>query len=145
MDTFISLKSSAGWCLPFRESANVSSLQLSDYPLFSLFMLSLAKPFQYYQARFISPFMHPFFKQHLDIFEVSSLGSCENGDVDLVFSQGVGMGIGLGLTFIPTLANTTRFFNKRRGLASGVALSGSALGATVFPISESTCPPERQF
>ncbi|KAJ7876812.1 MFS general substrate transporter [Mycena leptocephala] len=67
----------------------------------SLFMLSLAKPFQYYQ---------------------------------IFLSQGVGMGIGLGLTFIPTLANTTRFFNKRRGLASGVALSGSALGATVFPI-----------
>jgi MFS family permease len=45
------------------------------------------------------------------------------------------MGIGLGLTFVPTLSITVHYFNKRRGLASGVALSGSALGATVFPIS----------
>ncbi|KAJ7149050.1 MFS general substrate transporter [Mycena crocata] len=67
----------------------------------SLFMLSLAKPFQYYQ---------------------------------IFLSQGVGMGIGLGLTFVPTLSITVHYFNKRRGLASGVALSGSALGATVFPI-----------
>ncbi|KAJ6493615.1 MFS general substrate transporter [Mycena vitilis] len=68
---------------------------------FSLFMLSLAKPLQYYQ---------------------------------IFLSQGLGQGIGLGLTFVPTLSITVHYFHKRRGLASGVALSGSALGATVFPI-----------
>ncbi|KAK7030679.1 MFS general substrate transporter [Favolaschia claudopus] len=67
----------------------------------SLFMLSLAKPFQYYQ---------------------------------IFLSQGLGMGIGLGLTFVPTMSITVHYFNKRRGLASGIALSGSAVGATVFPI-----------
>ncbi|KAJ7890606.1 major facilitator superfamily domain-containing protein [Mycena olivaceomarginata] len=67
----------------------------------SVFMLSLAKPLQYYQ---------------------------------IFLSQGVGMGIGLGLTFVPTASIAVHYFNKRRGLASGVALSGSAIGAAVFPI-----------
>ncbi|KAJ6604985.1 MFS general substrate transporter [Mycena sp. CBHHK59/15] len=67
----------------------------------SLFMLSLAKPLQYYQ---------------------------------IFLSQGLGMGIGIGLTLVPTLSINVHYFQKRRGLASGVALSGSALGATVFPI-----------
>ncbi|KAJ7334061.1 MFS general substrate transporter [Mycena albidolilacea] len=67
----------------------------------SVFMLSLAKPLQYYQ---------------------------------IFLSQGVGLGIGLGLTFVPTASIAVHYFNKRRGLASGVALSGSAIGAAVFPI-----------
>lgn len=48
------------------------------------------------------------------------------------------MGIGLGLTFVPTASIAVHYFNKRRGLASGVALSGSAIGAAVFPISRSS-------
>ncbi|KAJ6473642.1 MFS general substrate transporter [Mycena vitilis] len=69
--------------------------------IFSVFMLSLAKPLQYYQ---------------------------------IFLSQGVGMGLGLGLTFVPTVSITVHHFAKRRGLASGVALSGSSIGATIFPI-----------
>ncbi|KAF7360506.1 MFS general substrate transporter [Mycena venus] len=68
---------------------------------FSVFMLSLAKPLQYYQ---------------------------------IFLSQGVGMGIGLGFTFVPTVSITVHHFAKRRGLASGVALSGASIGATIFPI-----------
>jgi MFS transporter, MCT family, solute carrier family 16 (monocarboxylic acid transporters), member 10 len=69
--------------------------------VFSLFMLSLAKPFQYYQ---------------------------------IFLAQGVGMGLGIGLTFVPTVSITVHHFRHRRGLASGVALSGSSAGALVFPI-----------
>ncbi|KAJ7185466.1 MFS general substrate transporter [Mycena filopes] len=68
---------------------------------FSVFMLSLAKPLQYYQ---------------------------------IFLSQGIGMGIGLGFTFVPTVSITVHHFAKRRGLASGIAFSGSSIGATVFPI-----------
>ncbi|KAJ6596059.1 hypothetical protein B0H10DRAFT_2089023 [Mycena sp. CBHHK59/15] len=49
--------------------------------------------------------------------------------------QGVGMGIGLGFCFVPTVGITVHHFAKRKGLASGVALSGGAVGSTVFPIS----------
>ncbi|KAJ7250770.1 MFS general substrate transporter [Mycena rebaudengoi] len=69
--------------------------------VFSLFMLSLAKPLQYYQ---------------------------------IFLSQGVGMGIGLGFTFVPAVSITVHHFSRRRGLASGVALSGGSLGSAVFPI-----------
>ncbi|KAJ7149190.1 MFS general substrate transporter [Mycena crocata] len=68
---------------------------------FSLFMLSLAKPQQYYQ---------------------------------IFLSQGVGMGFGLGCTYLPSASIVAHHFAKRRGLASGVALSGGAAGSTVFPI-----------
>ncbi|KAF7370664.1 MFS general substrate transporter [Mycena sanguinolenta] len=78
----------------------------------SVFMLSLAKPLQYYQ---------------------------------IFLSQGVGMGTGLGLTFVPTASIAVHYFNKRRGLASGVALSGSALGATVFPIMLNHMVPKHGF
>ncbi|KAJ7906291.1 MFS general substrate transporter [Mycena leptocephala] len=68
---------------------------------FSLFMLSLAKPFQYYQ---------------------------------IFLSQGLGMGIGLGLTFVPACAITSHHFQKRRALATGIVLSGTSAGSTIFPI-----------
>ncbi|KAJ7779715.1 MFS general substrate transporter [Mycena metata] len=58
--------------------------------IFSVFMLSPAKPPQYY--------------------------------------QGVGMGIGLSFTFVPSISIT--------GLASGIAVSGGAMGSTGFPISK---------
>ncbi|KAJ7126212.1 major facilitator superfamily domain-containing protein [Mycena epipterygia] len=67
---------------------------------FSLFMLSLAKPFH----------------------------------------QGLGMGIGLGLTFVPAVSITSHHFAKRRSLATGIALSGSSVGATIFPISNHLIP-----
>ncbi|KAJ7075609.1 major facilitator superfamily domain-containing protein [Mycena belliarum] len=74
---------------------------------FSVFMLSLCKPGQYYQSE------------------------C---------SQAVGMGIGLGLTFVPTISIVVHHFKRHRGLTSGIVLSGSSLGATFFPISVQLLP-----
>ncbi|KAJ7463726.1 MFS general substrate transporter [Mycena latifolia] len=68
---------------------------------FSVFMLSLCKPGQYYQ---------------------------------IFLAQAVGMGIGLGLTFLPTISIVVHHFKRHRGLTSGIVLSGSSIGATVFPI-----------
>jgi len=80
---------------------HVLSLTGNALFIFSLFMLSLAKPLQYYQV---------------------------------FLSQGVGMGLGLGLLFLPTLAITSHHFQKRRALVVGISLSGSAIGAIIFPI-----------
>ncbi|KAJ7498565.1 MFS general substrate transporter [Mycena latifolia] len=79
--------------------------------IFSVFMLSLAKPLRYYQPN--------------DGFD---------------FSQGVGMGIGPGFTFVPTVSITVHHFAERRGLASGIALSGSSVGATIFLVSTHLIP-----
>ncbi|KAF8526886.1 MFS general substrate transporter [Hysterangium stoloniferum] len=70
--------------------------------LFSLFMLSLAKPDHYYEV---------------------------------FLSQGLGMGIGIGLLFTPASAIVGHHFKRRRSLAYGTAMSGSSIGAVVFPIT----------
>ncbi|CDO77695.1 hypothetical protein BN946_scf184969.g46 [Trametes cinnabarina] len=68
---------------------------------FSLFMLSLAKPDQYYQV---------------------------------FLSQGVGVGLGAGMMYIPSVAVVSQYFHKRRALAMTIVASGSSLGAIVHPI-----------
>ncbi|KAJ6510425.1 major facilitator superfamily domain-containing protein [Mycena sanguinolenta] len=67
---------------------------------FSLWMLSLAKPNQYY----------PVF-----------------------LTQGVGLGVGLGLTFLPALGATAQHFSRRRGLAIGIMTTGASIGGIIFP------------
>jgi MCP family monocarboxylic acid transporter-like MFS transporter 10 len=54
----------------------------------------------------------------------------------IFLSQGVGMGLGVGFTFVPTLSNLAHHFYDRKALATGIALSGSSTGALIFPISE---------
>jgi len=68
---------------------------------FSLFMVSLAKPEQYYQ---------------------------------IFLAQGVGMGLGLALTFLPALSVVAHHFSHRRGLAIGIITSGASIGGIIFPI-----------
>ncbi|KAF7360295.1 MFS general substrate transporter [Mycena venus] len=48
--------------------------------------------------------------------------------------EGLGMGIGLGLTFVPACGIPSHHFAKRRAFAIGMTLSGTAAGGTVFPI-----------
>lgn len=39
-------------------------------------------------------------------------------------AQGVGMGIGMGLMFLPSLALTSHYFRVRRSLAMGMVIAG---------------------
>ncbi|PPQ76707.1 hypothetical protein CVT26_004383, partial [Gymnopilus dilepis] len=52
----------------------------------------------------------------------------------LFLTQGLGHGIALGLFYIPGLAVISHWFDKRRALAVGIAMSGSALGGIIYPI-----------
>lgn len=49
-------------------------------------------------------------------------------------SQGIGMGLGLGIIWVPVVSIPSHHFRRRRALAVGVALSGCAFGAVIFPI-----------
>ncbi|KZT01573.1 MFS general substrate transporter [Laetiporus sulphureus 93-53] len=69
--------------------------------VFSIFMLSLAKPDQYYQ---------------------------------IFLAQAVGMGLGLGTAFLPSLSIVSHHFRRRRALAIGIVISGASAGGIVFPI-----------
>ncbi|GBE85712.1 Aspyridones efflux protein [Sparassis crispa] len=52
----------------------------------------------------------------------------------IILAQGVGMGIGLGLTFLPSLSIVSHHFRRRRALAVGIVVSGASAGGIVFPI-----------
>ena len=48
-------------------------------------------------------------------------------------SYGLMVGIGAGLSFPPTVYIVTQYFEKLRGMANGVCISGSAIGTIVLP------------
>ncbi|KAG2343119.1 MFS general substrate transporter [Suillus weaverae] len=71
---------------------------------FFLFMLSLAKPDRYYQASLI------------------------------FLSQGIGFGIAIGLTNVPSITVVSHHFQQRRAFAMGIVVAGASLGAILHPI-----------
>jgi MFS family permease len=46
---------------------------------------------------------------------------------------GLGMGLGVGFMYVPSLGAIQRWFNLRRGFASGLAVSGIGVGTLVMP------------
>lgn len=47
----------------------------------------------------------------------------------LLLAQGMMVGLGSGLLFLPSIAVLPQYFEKRRALATGIDSSGSAIGA----------------
>lgn len=52
-------------------------------------------------------------------------------DVDLAY--GLGVGLGVGCSYVPVLGAVQRWFSRQRGLASGLAVSGIGIGTLVMP------------
>jgi MFS family permease len=52
----------------------------------------------------------------------------------LILSQGICCGLGAGSLFVPSVAILPQYFKKRRGLANGLAATGSSIGAVIYPI-----------
>jgi len=50
------------------------------------------------------------------------------------FTQGLGLGAAIGITYIPGLGVIAHYFQRRRALALGIAASGSAVGGALHPI-----------
>ena len=51
----------------------------------------------------------------------------------LYWSYGVGIGVGVGLSYVPSIGAVQRWFVRRRGFASGLAVSGIGLGTLCLP------------
>ncbi|KAF8192999.1 major facilitator superfamily domain-containing protein [Pholiota molesta] len=51
-----------------------------------------------------------------------------------VLAQGIGMGLGMGLMFIPSLTVTSHYFRVKRSIAMGFVIAGSSIGGVVYPI-----------
>jgi MFS family permease len=54
--------------------------------------------------------------------------------VQVFLSQGLGIGLAFGLTYIPSLGIVGHYFQRRRALAMGIAASGSSIGGVIHPI-----------
>ncbi|CAJ0607469.1 unnamed protein product [Cylicocyclus nassatus] len=55
----------------------------------------------------------------------------------IVASVGIVMGIGFGLMYCPAIVIVTMYFEKRRSLATGIAVSGAGVGTVLFsPIND---------
>ncbi len=52
---------------------------------------------------------------------------------EVYLGYGLGVGIGAGLSYVPVLGTVQRWFLKRRGFASGLAVSGIGVGTLIMP------------
>ncbi|EAW08219.1 MCT family MFS transporter [Aspergillus clavatus NRRL 1] len=52
----------------------------------------------------------------------------------LILSQGICIGLAAGCLFVPSVAILPQYFKRKRGLANGLAASGSSIGGVVYPI-----------
>ncbi|KAB0797474.1 hypothetical protein PPYR_08467 [Photinus pyralis] len=50
----------------------------------------------------------------------------------LYFTIGIGTGLGFGLIYLPAIVSVTTYFEKKRSLATGIAVCGSGLGTFIF-------------
>jgi len=51
----------------------------------------------------------------------------------LYLAYGIGVGIGGGMMYVPSVSVIQRWFRRRRGLASGLAICGTGVGTLVVP------------
>jgi MFS family permease len=52
---------------------------------------------------------------------------------EVYVAYGLGIGLGVGCSYVPALGAVQRWFVKHRGLASGIAVSGIGVGTLVMP------------
>ncbi len=53
--------------------------------------------------------------------------------LEVYAAYGLGVGLGIGFSYVPILGAVQRWFVRRRGLASGLAVSGIGVGTLVMP------------
>ncbi|KAH8899184.1 MFS general substrate transporter [Thozetella sp. PMI_491] len=59
----------------------------------------------------------------------------------VLLAQGFCMGVGMGLTFLPSAAILSQYFDKKRALVLGISSTGSPLAGILFPILFSRLEP----
>src|SRR6476661_5887395 len=58
--------------------------------------------------------------------------------MEVYVAYGLGIGLGVGCAYVPAIGAVQRWFVKRRGFASGLAVSGIGLGTLAMPPLAST-------
>lgn len=62
------------------------------------------------------------------------LAGMANSLSQIYLAYGLGIGLGIGCAYVPAVAAVQRWFLKRRGFASGLAVSGIGIGTLVIPL-----------
>jgi MCP family monocarboxylic acid transporter-like MFS transporter 10 len=71
----------------------------------------------------------------LYVFSIFMLSLAQPDSYYQVFlTQAIGMGLGMGLLFLPALTVTAHHFSRKRALATGIVATGASVGGIVFPI-----------
>src|SRR4051812_42712839 len=52
---------------------------------------------------------------------------------DIYLAYGLGVGLGVGTSYVPVIGAVQRWFVRRRGFASGIAVSGIGVGTLLMP------------
>ncbi|KAK4144400.1 major facilitator superfamily domain-containing protein [Dichotomopilus funicola] len=63
----------------------------------------------------------------------------------VMLAQGITMGVGMGLTFLPSAAILGQYFSRHRALALGLSSVGSPVAGVIFPIMFSRLQPQVGF
>src|SRR5262245_42259667 len=61
------------------------------------------------------------------------LASSAHTLLEVYLAYGLGVGLGVGCSYVPALGAVQRWFSRRRGFASGLAVSGIGVGTLVMP------------
>jgi MFS family permease len=67
----------------------------------------------------------------LCLFLLSFVGEEQFGRI--FACQSLGMGLGIGLVFVPTAIIPLHYFKRQRGLTIGIVMSGGSFGGMIFP------------
>lgn len=62
-----------------------------------------------------------------------ALASVARSLTEVYAAYGLGVGVGVGCAYVPAIGAVQRWFVRRRGFASGVAVSGIGVGTLVMP------------
>jgi len=62
-----------------------------------------------------------------------ALASAARSLAEVYAAYGLGIGLGIGCAYVPAVAAVQRWFVRRRGFASGLAVSGIGVGTLVMP------------
>ncbi|KAI0759284.1 MFS general substrate transporter [Trametes elegans] len=69
------------------------------------------------------------------VVSIFMLSLVQQGQYYQVFlAQGLGIGLSVGLLFLPSLSIVAHHFRRKRALATGLVVSGASCGGIVFPI-----------
>ena len=62
-----------------------------------------------------------------------ALASVARSLMEVYAAYGLGVGLGIGCSYVPAVGAVQRWFVRRRGFASGLAVSGIGVGTLVMP------------